>query len=117
MQESSTRISSGLGRWPVLEGWQLDPDRGRAITHPLLLACRLLVDEAVLEARLWADTALHQGCTEVERFMRHDTARSHWVKDRVRRAAMYEMGVVPRMGPPDPVDTAVTHCMHHLWPG
>ena len=56
LQESSTRISSGLGRWSVLEGWQLDPGRGRAITHPLLLACRLLVDEAVLEARLWADT-------------------------------------------------------------
>jgi 2-phosphoglycerate kinase len=55
----------------ILEGWQLDPERVRAITHPQLRTCWLLMDDAVLEARLRADTAFYQGCTDVERLVRH----------------------------------------------
>ena len=54
----------------ILEGWQLDPDRVRAVRHPPLRTCGRLVDEAVLEARLRADTAFYQGCTDVERLLR-----------------------------------------------
>jgi hypothetical protein len=39
------------------------------------------------------------------------------VNDRVHRAAVYEAGVVLHMGPQDTMDTAVTRCIHHLWPG
>jgi 2-phosphoglycerate kinase len=60
----------------ILEGWQLDPDRVWAVSHPHLRTCWLLVDEAVLEARLQADTAFYQGCTDVERLIRHYLARS-----------------------------------------
>jgi hypothetical protein len=38
-----------------------------------------LVDDVVLEARLRADTAFDQGCTDVGRFIRHYLARSRWV--------------------------------------
>ena len=48
----------------------------------------------MLEARLRADTAFYQGCTDVERLIRHYMARSCWVNHRVRRAATYEAGVV-----------------------
>lgn len=47
-----------------------------AVTRPHLRACWLLVDDAVLEARERADTAFYQGCTDVERFIRHYMARS-----------------------------------------
>jgi hypothetical protein len=60
----------------ILEGWQLEPPRVRAVSHPYLRACWLVIDEAVLEARLRADTAFDQGCTNVERLIRHYMARS-----------------------------------------
>jgi 2-phosphoglycerate kinase len=101
----------------ILEGWQLEPERLQSVTHPHLRACWLLVDEAVLEARLRADTAFYQGCTDVERFIRHYMARSRWVNDRVRYAAAHEAGVVLPVGPEDTVDTIVTRCMQRLWPG
>ncbi len=101
----------------ILEGWQLDPERVRAVTHPHLRACWLLVDEVVLEARLRADTAFYQGCTDVERFTRHYMARSRWVNDRVRHAAAHEAGVVLPVGPEETVDAVLTRCMQRLWPG
>jgi 2-phosphoglycerate kinase len=101
----------------ILEGWQLEPERLRSVTHPHLRACWLLVDDAVLEARLWADTAFYQGCTDVERFIRHYTARSQWVNDRVRQAAAHKAGVVLPVGREDTVDTVVTRCRQRLWPG
>jgi hypothetical protein len=101
----------------ILEGWQLDPERVRAVTRPHLRACWLLVDEAALEARVRADTAFYQGCTDVERFIRHDMARSRWVNDRVRRAAAYEAGVVLHVGPEDTGDAVVTRCIQRVWPG
>jgi 2-phosphoglycerate kinase len=101
----------------ILEGWQLDPDRVRAASHPHLRTCWLLVDEAVLEARLRADTAFSQGCTDVERLIRHYLERSRWVNDRVRHAAVHEAGVVLEVGPDDAVDTLVARCVQRLWPG
>ena len=101
----------------ILEGWQLEPERLRSVTHPQLRACWLLVDEAVLEARLRADTAFYQGCTDVERLIRHYLARSRWVNDRVRQAAVHEAGVVLEVGPDDAVDTLVARCVQRLWPG
>jgi 2-phosphoglycerate kinase len=101
----------------ILEGWQLDPDRVRAVSHPQLRACWLLMDDTVLEARLRADTAFYQGCTDVERLIRHDLARSRWVNDRVRQAAGHEAGVVLEVGPDDAVDTLVARCVQRLWPG
>jgi 2-phosphoglycerate kinase len=100
----------------ILEGWQLDPERVRAITHPQLRACWLLVEDTVLEPRLRADTASYQGSTDVERFIRHYLARSRWVNDRVRRAAAPEADVVLQVGPEDTVDTVATRCMQRLWP-
>jgi 2-phosphoglycerate kinase len=100
----------------ILEGWQLDPERVRAITHPQLRTCWLLADDAVLEARLRADTAFYQGCTDVERFIRHYLARSRWGNDRVRRAAAHEADVVLHVGPEDTLDTVATRCMQRLWP-
>jgi len=82
----------------ILEGWQLDPERVRAVSHPQLRACWLLVDEAVLAARLQADTAFYHGCADVERLIRHSRARSRWVNDRVRQAAGHEAGVVLKGG-------------------
>ena len=104
-------------RKAILEGWQLDPDRVRAVSHPHLRTCWLLVDEAVLEARLRADTAFSQGCTDVERLIRHYLERSRWVNDRVRHAAVHEAGVVLEVGPDDAVDTLVARCVQRLWPG
>jgi hypothetical protein len=89
----------------ILVGWQLDPARVASVTHPQLRACWLLVDEDVLEARLRADTAFYQGCTDVERFIRYYLARSRWVNDRVRQAAVHEAGVVLEVGPGETVDT------------
>jgi 2-phosphoglycerate kinase len=100
----------------ILEGWQLDPERVRAITHPQLRTCWLLVDDAVLEARLRADTAFYQGCTDVERFIRHYLARSRWVNDRVRQVAGHETGVVLEVGPGETVDAIITRWMQRLWP-
>ena len=51
----------------ILEGWKLEPERVTSFPHPQLRACWLLVDAALLEARLRADTAFHQGCGDVER--------------------------------------------------
>ena len=107
-------------RWAgpvILEGWQPEPERLRSVTHPQLRACWLLVDDAVLEARLRADTAFYQGCTDVERFIRHYLARSRWANDRVRRAAAHEADVVLHVGPEDTVDTVATRCMQRLWAG
>ena len=107
-------------RWAgpvILEGWPLDPERGRAITHPQLRTCWLRVDDAVLEARLRADTAFYQGCPDVERFIRHDLARSRWVNDRGRRAAAHEADVVRSVGSEDTVDTVAPCWMQRLWPG
>jgi hypothetical protein len=101
----------------ILEAWQLEPPRVRAVSHPHLRACWLLVDEAVLEARLRADTAFHQGCTNVERLIRHYMARSRWMNDRVRQAVVHEAGAVIQVGPEDTVDAVVTRCMQRLWPG
>ena len=69
-------------RWAgpvILEGWPLDPERVRAATHPQLRACWLLVEDAVLEARLRADTGFYDGCADVERSILHYMARSQWV--------------------------------------
>jgi 2-phosphoglycerate kinase len=101
----------------ILEGWQLDPERVRAVSHPHLRACWLLVDEAVLEARLRADTAFYQSCTDVERLIRHYLARGRWVNDRVRQAAVHEAGVVLEVGPDDTIDALVRRCVQRLWPG
>jgi 2-phosphoglycerate kinase len=101
----------------ILEGWQLDPERVRAVTHPQLRACWLLMDDTVLEARLRTDTAFYQGCTDVERLIRHYLARSRWVNDRVRQAAGHEAGAVVQVGPDDTVDAVVTRTVLRLWPG
>jgi 2-phosphoglycerate kinase len=101
----------------ILEGWQLDPERVRAVGHAQLRACWLLVDEAVLEARLRADTAFHHGCTDVERLIRHYLARCRWANDRVRRAAAHEASRVLEVGPAETVDALLTRCEEHLWPG
>ena len=101
----------------ILEGWQLDPERVLAVTHPRLRACWLLADDTVLEARLRTDTAFYQGCTDVERLIRHYLARSRWVNDRVRQAAGHEAGAVVQVGPADTVDAVVTRSVQHLWPG
>jgi 2-phosphoglycerate kinase len=100
----------------ILEGWQLDPARVASLTHPQLRACWLLVDDAVLEARLRADTAFYQGCTDVERFIHHYLARSRWVNDRVRHAAAHEAGVAFPVGPDETVDALVTRCVQRWWP-
>src|SRR5262245_30792658 len=101
----------------ILEGWQLDPDRVCAVSHPHLRTCWLLVDEAVVEARLRADTTFSQGCTDVERLIRYYLARSRWVNDRGRQAAVHEAGAVLEVGPDDAVDTLVARCVQRLWPG
>ena len=82
----------------ILEGWQLDPAHGGVFPHLQLRACWLLADDAVLEARLRADTGFYQGCADVERFIRHYLARSRWVNDGVRRAALHEASVVLQVG-------------------
>ena len=87
-----------------------------AVSHPQLRTCWLLVDEAVLEARLRADMAFSQGCTDVERLIRHYLARSCWVNDRVRQAAGHEAGAVIQVGPDDTVDAVVTRTVQRLWP-
>jgi 2-phosphoglycerate kinase len=101
----------------ILEGWQLDPERVRAITPPQLRTCWLLVDDAVLEARLRADTAFYQGCTHVEHLIRQYLARRRWVNDQVRQAAVYEVGVVLEVAPGETVDAITTRCLQRLWPG
>jgi 2-phosphoglycerate kinase len=101
----------------ILEGWQLDPECVRAVTHPHLRAFWLLVDDVVLEARLRADTAFYQGCTDVERFIRHYLARSRWVNDRVRQATVHEASMVVQVEPDETVDAVVTRCVQRLWPG
>ena len=101
----------------ILEGWQLDPARVASCTHPQIRACWLLVDDAVLEARLRADTAFYQGCADVERLIRHYVARSQWVNDRVRRLATHEACVVLCVGADDTVDSVATRCVQRLWPG
>jgi hypothetical protein len=70
----------------------------------------------VLEARLRADTAFYQGCTDVERFIRHYLARSRWVNDRVRQAAGHETGVVLEVGPGETVDAIITRWIQRSWP-
>ena len=101
----------------ILEGWQLDPTRVASMPHPQLRACWLLVDDAMLEARLRADTAFYHGCADVERLIRHYLARSRWVNDRVRQAAVHGAGVVLEVGAGDTVDALVTRCVPRLWPG
>jgi 2-phosphoglycerate kinase len=106
-------------RWAgsvILEGWQLDPVRVASLAHPQLRAYWLLVDDVVLEARLRADTAFYQGCTDVERFIRHYLARSRWANDRVRRAAAHEASMVIQVGPEETVDALGTRCVQRLWP-
>ena len=87
-----------------------------SLAHPQLRACWLLVDDVVLEARLRADTAFYQGCTDVERFIRHYLARSRWANDRVRRAAAHEASMVIQVGPEETVDALGTRCVQRLWP-
>lgn len=70
-----------------------------------------------LEARLRADTAFYQGCTDVEQLLRHYLARSRWVNDRVRRIATHAAGVVIRVGADETVESVVTRCVQRLWPG
>ena len=101
----------------LLEGWPLEPERLRSVTQPRLRACGLLVDDAVLEARLRADTACDQGCTDVARFIRHALARSRWMNGRGPRAAVHEADVGLHVGPEDPADTVATRCRQRLWPG
>jgi 2-phosphoglycerate kinase len=106
-------------RWAgpvILEGWQLDPDRVTSLTHPQLRACWLLVDDAVLEARLRADTAFYQGASDVERLIHHYLARSRWANDRVRRAAVHAASIVIHVGPEETVDALATRCVQRLWP-
>jgi hypothetical protein len=75
------------------------------------------VDDAVLEARLRADTAFYQGCTDVERLVHHYVARSRWANHRVRQAAVYGAGVVLEVAPGEAVDRLVRRCVQRLWPG
>jgi len=106
-------------RWAglaILEGWQWDPARVASVPHPQLRACWLLVDDAVLEARLRADTAFYQGCTDVERLVHHYVARSRWANDRGRQAAVYGAGVVLEVVPGETMDALVRRCVQHLWP-
>jgi hypothetical protein len=100
----------------ILEGWQLDPDRLTSLTHPQLRACWLFVDDAVLEARLRADTAFYQGARAAEWLMQHYLARSRWANDRVRRAADHAASMVIHVGPEEPVEALVTRCVQRLWP-
>jgi 2-phosphoglycerate kinase len=100
----------------ILEGWQLDPERVASFTHPHLRICWLLVDEAVLETRLRADTAFPRGCTDVERLIYHYVERNRWVNDRVRRATTNEACVVVRVGANETVESVVTRCVQCLWP-
>lgn len=100
----------------ILEGWALDPARVASLAHPQLRMCWLLVDEAVLEARLRADTAFAEGCADVERFIRHYHARSCWANDRVRQAAAHEASIIIRVGADDTVDGLATRCAQRLWP-
>jgi 2-phosphoglycerate kinase len=100
----------------ILEGWQLDPDRVTPLTHPRLRACWLLVDDAVLEARLRADTAFYQGASDVERLIHHYLVRSRWANDRVRRAAVHAASMVIHVGPEETVEALVTRCVQRLWP-
>ena len=107
-------------RWAgpvILEGWQLDPARVASAPHPRLRACWLLVDDAALEARLRADTGFYQGCTDVERLVRHCVARSRWANDRARQAVVYGAGVVLEVAPGEAVDALVRRCVQRLWPG
>jgi hypothetical protein len=101
----------------ILEGWQLDPTHVASLSHPLLRACWLLVDETVLEARLRADTSFYQGCADIEQLIRHYLARSRWANDRVRHAAAHAAGVVLEVGPDEPVEAVVARCAQRLWPG
>jgi hypothetical protein len=101
----------------ILEGWQLDPARVASVIHSQLRARWLLVDEAVLEARLRANTAFYQGCTDVERLIRHYLPRSLWANDRVRQAAVHAAGAVIQVGPDETVDAVVTRGLVPLWPG
>jgi 2-phosphoglycerate kinase len=100
----------------ILEGWQLDPDRVTSLTHPQLRACWLLVDDAVLEARLRADMTFYQGASDVERLIQHYLTRSRWANDRVRRAAVHAASMVIHVGPEETVEALVTRCVQHLWP-
>jgi 2-phosphoglycerate kinase len=105
-------------RWAgpvILEGWQLDPAHVASVTHPQLRACWLLVNDAVLEGRLRADTAFYDGCTDGERFIRHYLARSRWANDRVRRAAVHAASMVIHVRPEETVDALVTRCVQRLW--
>jgi hypothetical protein len=77
----------------------------------------LLADDAVLEARLRADTAFYQDCADVERFICHDVARSRWMNDRVRRAALPEASMILQVRREDTVDAVMTRCVQRLWPG
>jgi 2-phosphoglycerate kinase len=101
----------------ILEGWQLDPAYVASVTHPRLRACWLLIDDAILEARLRADTAFYQGCADVERLILHYLARCRWVNDRVRQAAVHEASVVLAVEAGETVDTLLTRCEQRLWPG
>jgi hypothetical protein len=101
----------------ILEGWQLDPARVASLSHPQLRACRLLMNDAVLEARLRADTAFYHGCADAERLIRHYLARSRWVNDRVRQAAVHGAGAVLEVKPGETVDAIVARCVQRLWPG
>jgi 2-phosphoglycerate kinase len=101
----------------ILEGWQLDPDRVTSLTHPQLRACWLAVGDAVLEARLRADTAFYQGAGNVERLIQHYLARSRWANDRVHRAGVHAASWVIHVGPEELVDALVTRCVQRLWPG
>jgi 2-phosphoglycerate kinase len=106
-------------RWAgpvILEGWQLDPAHVASVTHPQLRACWLLFNDAVLEARLRADTAFYQGCTDGERLIRHYLARCRWVSDRVRQAAVHAANVVLEVAPGETMDALVRRCVQHLWP-
>jgi 2-phosphoglycerate kinase len=106
-------------RWAgpvILEGWQLDPDLVTSLTHPQLRACWLLVDDAVLEARLRADTDYYQDASDVERLIHHYLARSRWANDRIRRAAVHAASMVIQVGPEETVEPLVTRCMQRLWP-
>jgi hypothetical protein len=100
----------------ILEGWQLDPDRVTSLTHPQLRACWLSVDDAVLEARLRADTAFYQGAGDAERSIQHYLARSGLAHDRVRRAAVHAASWVIHVGPEETGDALVTRCVQRLWP-
>jgi hypothetical protein len=100
----------------ILEGWPRDPAHVASVTHPQLRACWLLVNDAVLEARLRADTAFYQGGTDGERSIRHSLARCRGVSDRVRQAAVPAARVVLEVAPGETMDALVRRCVQHLWP-